>query len=87
MGGEERKKKEVWLPFIEQLLHSKYCDRPLSHLLLNSQKTQGGSYFIYKGKMGRAIEEEERNEGVSDLAQPCIFLVKKRKARGQLICG
>lgn len=37
--------------------------------------------------MGRAREEEERNEGVSDLAQPCIFLVKTMKARGQLIRG
>lgn len=62
---------------------------PFHTLILNSQKTQGGSYLTYKGKQKkeRKREEEERNEGGSDMAQPCVFPVTKQSRENDSSVG
>lgn len=54
---------------------------PFHTLILNSQKTQGGSYLTHKGKQKkeRKREEEERNKGGSDMAQHCFPVTKQSR--------
>lgn len=54
---------------------------PFYTLLLNSQKTQGSSYFIYKGKNQKGRGERrgwKKRRKKWYVAQPCVFLLRKQ---------